>query len=293
MKRFFLIAVLTAMAVSCETASAGEDPVLAKVGDRKITLSDLERVIEYYDPNQHKLLEQSPTAKVNLLKRIVQGQVISGIAKSKGFDKEAAVREQLEMLSNDFIATEYLKKEVIAKINVTEEDAAMYYKAHKEEFKTPEMVRARHILIRVDKNAPEEEKKKAKDRAEDVLRRIKAGEDFAKLASEVSDDPGSKTKGGDIGFFPKGRMLPDFEKIVFSMKPGQLSDVVETSFGYHVVRVEERTEPVLEPYEKVKDKVREKVFNDLRKTRIEEFIEKALKDAGVELNTEPLLQKKP
>lgn len=300
MKRFFVslfslvvsFILLSIMATAEEAVpQSKDDVVLAKIGDKKITMSDLKRIISYYDPEKQKILEQQPHFKATILQRIVQGMVISKIARDNGFDKRPDIREQIELMSNDLIASEYLKKEIVGKINVTEEDMSIYYKAHQDEFRTPEMVRARHILVRVGKDAPEEDKKKARDKIGDILKKIKAGEDFAKLATEFSDDPGSKNKGGDLGFFPKGRMAPEFENAAFSMKPGEVSDIVETPFGFHIIKVEEKKESILQPYEKVKDKVKEKVFNDFRKARVDEFVEKAMKDAAVELNLDPFLPK--
>lgn len=291
MKRVFVLVFLFLVFLYLP-ALAEEDRILAKIGDKKIMMSDFKRFISYYDAEKQKILEQQPQFKARILRRIVQGMVLSKIAKDQGFDKRPDIKEEIELMLNDLIASEYLKKEVVGKINVTEEDMKLYYKTHEEEFKTPEMVRARHILIKVNRSASEEEKKRAREKAEDILKRIKTGEEFAKLASEFSDDPGSKNKGGDLGFFPKGRMVPDFEKVAFSLKPGEVSDIVETPFGFHIIKVEERKDSVLEPYEKIKDKVKERVFNDFRKARVDEFIEKAMKDAGVELNLEPFMPKK-
>lgn len=294
MKRYLVLLTVFSivMLLSSVLAHAEEDVLLAKIGDKKIMMSDLKRMISYYDPEKQKILEQQPQFKATILQRIVQGMVLSKIAKDNGFDKRPDIKEQIELMTNDLLASQYLLKEVVGKINVTEEDISLYYKAHLEEFRTPEMVRARHILVKVEKSAQEDDKKKAKDKIEDILKKLKAGEDFAKLASEFSDDPGSKNKGGDLGFFPKGRMVPDFEKVAFSLKPNEVSDIVETPFGYHIIKIEEKKESVQEPLEKVKDKVREKVFADLRKARVDEFVEKAMKDAGVELNLEPFMPKK-
>jgi peptidyl-prolyl cis-trans isomerase C len=291
MKKFFVVSVLLLM-FSHNPVQAEDDIVLAKIGDKKITIADFNRFISYYDAEKQKILEQNPQFKATILQRIVQGIVISKMARDKDYDKKPDIKEQLELLSNDFIASEYLKKEVVAKINVSEEDMQLYYKIHQEEFQTPEMVRARHILIKVDRTASEDDKKKAKEKADGILKRIKAGEDFAKLATEVSDDPGSKIKGGDLGFFQKGRMVPPFEQAAFSLKPGEISEIVETPFGFHIIKVEEKKESVLEPYDKVKDKVKEKVFADFRKSRVEEFVEKAMKDAGAELHYELFLSTK-
>lgn len=288
MKKVFLMSVLL-LVLSYVSSSADDDTVLAKIGDKKIMMSDFNRMVSYYDAERQRSLEQNPIFKATILQRIVQGMVISKIAKDNGFDKRSDIREQIELLSNDFLAAEYLKKEVIEKITVTEDDRKLYYKTHQEEFKTPEMVRARHILIKVEAAASGDDKMKAKEKAAEILARIKAGEDFAKLASELSDDVGSKTKGGDLGFFPKGKMDPVFEKAVFSLQRGEISDIVETQVGFHIVKMEEKKESVLEPYDKIKDKVKEKVLNDFRKARVDEFAEKAMKDANVELHLEPFL----
>lgn len=279
------------MLISMPAAHAGDDTVLAKVGTVTIKMSDFNRMISYYDDEKKKALEANPTYKAIILQRIVQGMILSKIAYEKGFDKKPDIKEQVELLTRDFLATQYLSKEVVDKVQASEEDMRLYYKIHESEFKTPEAVRARHILAKAEKSATQETKKKAQEKIGDILKRIKNGEDFAKLASELSEDPGTKAKGGDLGFFPRGKMVPEFEAIAFSMKQGEVSGIIETEFGYHVVKIEEKKGPAIEPFENVKDKVREKVLNEFRKARVDEFMEKAMKDANVELNLEPFLPK--
>lgn len=291
MKKLFFASALIVI-LSGGFASASEDTLLAKIGDRKITMSDLNRMISYYDADKQKALEQQPIFKATILQRIVQAIVLSKMAHDKGFDKRPDIKEQINLLSNDFLASQYLTKEVVDKIKVTEDDMKLYYKTRQDELKTPETVRARHILIMVDKSASEDVKKKAREKAESILKKASAGEDFAKLASESSDDSKSRAKGGDLGFFSKGRMVPEFEKAAFALKPGEVSGIVETQFGFHIIKVEEKKESVLEPYDKIKDKVREKVFNDFKTARVDEFVKKAMEDAGVELNLDTFLPKK-
>jgi parvulin-like peptidyl-prolyl isomerase len=108
------------------------------------------------------------------------------------------------------------------------------------------------------------------------------------LAAENSDDPGSKSKGGDLGFFEKGSMVPAFEETAFSLKPGELSGIVETEYGYHIIKVEEKKEASLEPYEAIKDKVKEQALQEVRKAKVTAFVEKALKEAKVEIHPELL-----
>ncbi|MFH0789747.1 MAG: peptidylprolyl isomerase [Pseudomonadota bacterium] len=276
---FALVSVLISPALQAQ-----DQEVVAKIGNKKITMSDLNKIIGYYDQEQRKVIANNPQLKETILWQVIQGTVISKIARDKGFDKKPNIRSQQELMINNFLATQYLQKEIIDKIILTEDKAKAYYKAHTETFKSPEMVRARHILIKAEPGASDEEKKKGKARAEDLLQKLKKGEDFAKLAAEVSDDTGTKAKGGDLDFFPKGTMIPAFDEAAFSLKPGELSTVVETEYGYHIIKVEEKKEALLEPYEKIAEKVKDQALQEMRKAAATEFVEKALKNAKVEIN---------
>jgi peptidyl-prolyl cis-trans isomerase C len=267
---------------------ADKATVLAKVGDRTITQADMNRVIGFYDPEQRKMIEKNPQLREAILWQIVQGMVVAKVAREKGFDKKADIRAQQEMMITNFLANQYMQKEVLDKVTITESQTKAYYKDHQDAFKTPESVRVRHILIKgVPPTATEEEKKAAKGKAESALDRVKKGEDFAKVASEVSDDTGTKEKGGDLEFFSRGTMIPAFEEAAFALKPGEISGVVETEYGYHIIRMEEKKEAVLEPYDKIKDRVKELALQDKKKAAASDFVEKALKASKVEINMKP------
>ena len=115
-----------------------------------------------------------------------------------------------------------------------------FYDEHPDRYRQPEKVRARHVLLRVAPNAEEEEVERIRALADEALARIQAGEPFEAVAEELSEDPGSKTRGGDLGFFARGQMVPPFEEAAFSLEPGATSDIVKTDFGFHIIRVEER-----------------------------------------------------
>lgn len=126
-----------------------------------------------------------------------------------------------------------------AHVQVSPQDEESFYNTHKSDrFTTPAQVHARHILFAVDQNAPDADKMKVKDTAAGVLARARAGEDFAALAKIYSQDPGTAPKGGDLGFFPRGRMVKQFEEAAFNLSAGSISDLVESSFGYHIIRAE-------------------------------------------------------
>jgi peptidyl-prolyl cis-trans isomerase C len=270
---------------------AQDQAIVAKIGNKKITFADLNRIIGYYDQEQQKVIEKNPQLKETILWQLIQGMVVSKIAREKNFDKRPDIKNQQELMLNNFLASQYLQKEIIEKVTINETKAQAYYKDHPDTFKSPEMVRARHILIKVEQGASDEDKKKGKAKADEVLEKLKKGEDFVKLAAETSDDPGTKTKGGDLDFFSKGTMIPAFEEAAFALKPGELSNVVETEYGYHIIKLEEKKEAVLEPYETIKEKVKDLALQEMRKTAVSDFIEKSLKNAKVEIN--PSLITKP
>jgi peptidyl-prolyl cis-trans isomerase C len=158
----------------------------------------------------------------------VQEQMKKGVAYEKVFEKESGV------------------------VEVNDAEALAYYEENKASFDKPEEVRASHILIKVAPSATPEEKAAAKDKAEKLLAEVKAPDaNFAELAKENSDCP-SKTVGGDLGFFPRGRMVKEFEDAAFAMKVGQISDVVETQFGYHIIKITDHNDAGVTPFEEVK-----------------------------------------
>ena len=264
------------------SAFAGDETVLAKAGAVTITSADLNRVIGYYTPEQQEAFRLHPEYKFKLLKKLMQEKILSADAKLLGLDKDPGVREQIEIMTNGQLASELLKREITDKISVSDKEAGIYYQLHKEDFKTPEAVRARHILVKVDKDAGQEAKKAAMEKALSLLKRIRAGEDFGKVAGESSDDPGSKSKGGDLGFFQKGQMVPEFEAAAFSLKPGEVSDIVETKFGYHIIKCEEKGDAGYLLFEGAKQGIIEKLLKQTTSSKIEEYLSKRMADEKVE-----------
>jgi peptidyl-prolyl cis-trans isomerase D len=151
-----------------------------------------------------------------------------------------------------------------AATTVSDQDLQAYYDQHREEYRAPEQVKVSHILIKTPLPAAggkEDEKgvADARAKAEDVLKQVKAGGDFAKLAEKYSDDPGSAKQGGELGWIGRGRTVPEFEKAAFSLGKGQTSDLVKSSYGFHIIRVEDKQEAHLKTLAEVKSEIVEKV----------------------------------
>jgi peptidyl-prolyl cis-trans isomerase D len=141
------------------------------------------------------------------------------------------------------------------KPQVSDADVQAYYNAHKDQYQIKEQVKVRHILIAVPAGADAKTDSSAKAKAEDILKQIKSGGNFADLASKNSDDPGSKVQGGELGWLDRGKTVPEFDKAAFSLAPGQTSDLIKTQFGYHILQVEEKKTAHLRPLAEVKPEI--------------------------------------
>jgi len=176
----------------------------------------------------------------------------------KALAKAGLTEEKLRQQTRDQISVQkYLQSRLAQAGNVSDQATREFYDKNKAQMQAPERVHVRHILIGTGEKASPADKQKARQKAEDVLKRLQAGEDFAKLAQENSDDPGSKIRGGDLGWLVKGQNVPPaFEKAAFALtKPNELSPVVESPFGYHVIQFVERQASGPIPYEQVKPRI--------------------------------------
>jgi peptidyl-prolyl cis-trans isomerase C len=169
-----------------------------------------------------------------------------------GLTEEVLRQQAREQLS----VQKYVRTKVVPNIAVTEQATRDFYEKNKAQIAQPERLHLRHILIGAKANAPAAEKEQARKKAEDLLKRVQGGEDFAKLAQENSDDQGSKPRGGDLSWMTRGQTVPTFEAAAFALKnPNDLSPVVESPFGYHIIQLLERQDASALPYEQVKDRL--------------------------------------
>jgi peptidyl-prolyl cis-trans isomerase C len=176
-----------------------------------------------------------------------------------------------EFLRRRLTVENFLKNEIAGTVEVTNEEVDAYYNVHLDRFRTPEQVRVRHIMVRVPHDAGTAEREAARKRIEEILRAHQDGADFNELARKHSDCS-SSIKGGDLGFFARGKMSPSFEERAFSLQAGSVSGIVETPFGYHVIKVEERREAARVPPEEVAATLREY----LREIKVDEAVEERL-----------------
>ncbi len=165
-----------------------------------------------------------------------------------------------------------LLKSKLPAITVTDEDISLFYKDNPENFSVPEQVQASHILLSLEPDASDEVKKEKRSEIQAVLEKIKKGGDFAELARKYSDCP-SKENGGDLGSFPRGAMVKAFEAVAFNLKNDEVSDIVETQFGFHIIKQTGRTEASTTPLDQVKDRISMYLETQKKSKEVETYLE--------------------
>jgi peptidyl-prolyl cis-trans isomerase C len=260
------------------------NPVMGKVGDFIIREADLDRIIASQTPAVQKRFQDDPQQRIELTREILIKKAVVAKAKKEHFDRKPEIKEQLSYVFDNFISQEYLVKVVTAGVTVPEEDLKKYYQEHEQDFLLPEQITVRHILIAAQKEAKPEEKDKARTRAEGVLQRLAKGEDFAKLASEFSEDQNSASKGGELAPITLGKTnSEEFEKAAFALKTGEISGVVATSYGFHIIKMDKRQEKRIAPFREARDFIYNKLKAELEQKKAQEFVEQTVKEAGMEV----------
>jgi peptidyl-prolyl cis-trans isomerase C len=195
-----------------------------------------------------------------------------------GFSVDQMEKDMEQQLKLDLLIKEDLK---FKDIQVTEEEASSFFKSNPDSFQAPIQVRASHILLKASPEDPQDVKTQKRLELAGILGRIEKGADFADMARNHSDCP-SKEQGGDLGLFGKGAMIKPFEDAAFSMNLGEVSDIVETEFGFHIIRLEERNEERKEEFDAVKEEIINHLAATKEQAKFDEFIKDLRNEAAIE-----------
>ena len=274
-----LIAALMAMAFvySGPVRAQDKDPLVAKVNGVEIHQSDLAVAEE----EAGQLPPMSPEAKQDYLVQFVGDMIlVSKAAEDKKFGDGADFKRKLEFARKKLLMEGLLQS--VGKEALT--DAAMHkvYDDAVKQIGEEKEVHARHILFRAAAG-DDKASKEAEDKVKAVIARLKKGEDFAKVATEVTEDPSGKANGGDLGYFTKDQMVPEFSEAAFKLDKGQISDPVKTQFGWHVIKVEDKR---VKPAPKFED-VKAQIENFVTRKAQAELVTKLRADAKVERMDKP------
>jgi peptidyl-prolyl cis-trans isomerase C len=259
-----------------ETVTA--DQVLAVKKEILKTLIDQELLYQECQKNNISIDEENiNTSLIEVKESFESEEVYQNALKDANMEE----RDLSERLKRTLAINELVTRKVSRNVIVTEEETRTYYDTHPTSFQRNEKVRASHILVKVSKDAGEAQKVAAKEKLLEIYRRIEAGEDFAKLAGEHSDCP-SSVRGGDLDYFERGKMIPEFEDVAFSMEPGSVSDIVQTDYGFHLIKLTDKVGAGIIAYETVKSELTSFLERQKTSVGVSELIETLRNDAKIE-----------
>ena len=287
--------------------------VLAHVNNETVTKADFERLLRNIELNNRGPVPADRRDEIyrKVLDELVTYTLLKQEAKAREFTvTDAEVEEQVNKMRQSARTEEAFKKALaerkmtlerlkvdaraemsIAKMmaaqvagatEATDAEVRDFYDKNPDKFKRGETVRASHILLRVDPNADDATKKQTKAKIDAVLKRAKSGEDFAALAQQNSQD-GSAPQGGDLGYFPKEKMVPAFADVAFALKTGEISDVVTTQFGVHIIKVTDRKPAGTVPLDEVSPQVKQYLTEQKKQQQAQAFIAQIKQKAKIEV----------
>jgi len=280
------IATLIALTLTATVLAAQEtkpaapaaDPIVIAAGDLTIRQSEFESALKTL-PEQYQQYAQGP-GKKQFAEDYLRMKMLAAQGMKAGLDKDPEVVQQLNLMRENLVANAQLQK-IEDSIKVTDEDLQKVYESQKGQY---EQVKARHILVAfkgspaAQEGKPELTEEQARARAEDLRKQIVEGKaKFEDLAAKESDDLGSGSRGGDLGEFARGQMVPEFENAAFSAKVGEVTPVVRTQFGYHIIKVEEHGATAFAD-------VKATIERNQRQTRLQAALEKMKTDAKPTFN---------
>jgi peptidyl-prolyl cis-trans isomerase C len=263
------------MAVEQATA---EDAVVAVVNNDSIYASDLEKLI-----TQYKTRARKPELTQDELKQLVNNLVVRELIlqhpEAQALKNDAEIRRKVQEFEDGLIVSKFVTDYVTARVIVSEEDLRNYYKTHTDQFTVDKVQTASAILLRTRKEA------------EDILARVRQGEDFAKLAGDYSLDLRTAKDGGSLGVVEKAKVPPEMWDEIIKLKAGQIGDIVETDYGFAIVKVDQIISPEsVKPFEEVKEEIRLSLLPKQREKIYDDLVVKLKKNAEIEIFDERVVK---
>ena len=262
------------------TSAAPAQTVIAEFDGGKITAEEINMFLNTVNPQYMSQL-QNPQMKEMLINQVIESAILASVAKSTGMDKDPEVQAMIDLQMNSIFASRYYDKEIKPlrdAVQLSDSELKQYYDSHQNDY-LQNKVKASHILVDTEEEAKE------------IYKKVTAAPDtFAAVAKEKSKDKGSAANGGDLGWFEKGRMVPEFEKVAFDTPKGKIAEPVKTRFGWHIIKVEDKVEGVISPFDDVKETIRTTLLENKKKDVVETLVN-ALKDKA-HLKTYPDLYAK-
>ena len=265
---------------ACGDKPDGPAQPLAIINGKPITISEFDlrwSQLPEYARKKYPGVE----GRKKFLDELIDREVLLQEAKKRGIDRDRTLLERLERFKERTILDMLMREEVDSRVIVSPEEIKAYHQAYPGNFTAPEEFRVSHILVKTEAEATE------------LKKRLAGGADFALLARKVSLDTTTKSKGGDLGTVKKGQTVPEFEKALMSLKPGEISEPVATQFGYHLIKLVERTPGPALSYEDAKDQVKDQVLIEKKQKRFKELVAALRANAKLRVLDTPIPDSNP
>jgi peptidyl-prolyl cis-trans isomerase C len=270
-KTSFIALSLLIFAAGCASKKPEGKPV-ARFGGETVTDVDF---IRKADSLPRELRAAAFRKRDQFLEDLVGERFLLQEARKRKLDQEPEVADLIEQARNKILVAKLIQLEVDNKLQMDSEEAQRFYDLHKDEFLTPLMLRASHILV------------KTREEADAIKADLDAGGDFEEAARRKSIDP-TGMRGGDLGFFQKGQFVPEFEQAVFSMSKGEVRGPVQTQFGWHIIKLTDRVEPSQRSFDAVKSRIQERLILEKRSQDFRSYLQKLKGNVKVDVDQKAL-----
>ncbi|MBI4826320.1 MAG: peptidylprolyl isomerase [Nitrospirae bacterium] len=277
MNKFLVLALAVFLTIGCSKASTTkqEGASLAKVGETSITQEDYMRELKSL-PEWARGKFKGDSDKEEFLDSIIEKELLYVEAKKNKLNNDKEYLAKLKEFEKMNLITTLLEKEIRDKVKVEDAEAKSFYDSNTDKFKQNAGIRASHILVDTE------------GLGVSILAKLKAGADFAKLAAQYSTDEGNAKSGGDLGFFDRGRMVPEFEDAAFKLKVGEVSGLVKTQFGYHIIKVTDKKEGTQLSFEQAKENIKRQMLAEKQRNAYQSFVDGLKKSTKVTKNAEAI-----
>ncbi len=253
-----LLALLLATS-ACSDKPADPSKALAVINGKEITVGEFDLRWSQMPESARKSYDSSEGRK-KFLEELITRELLLQEAKKRGLDRDRTLVERVERFKERSILDSLMKEEVDSRVTVTQDEVKAFYTVHADTFTAPRESRVSHILVKTEADAL------------DLKKRLNEGEDFAGLARKVSLDLATRYKGGDLGVIKPGQMVPQFEQAVRHLKVGEISPPVATQFGYHIIKLNERTAGTVLSFEETKDQVKDQLLLEKKRKRFDDLV---------------------
>ena len=263
--------ILTVLITGCGRTPK-EGPVIASIGNHNITAGGFNERVSNLPERYQRIVKRR---KKEFLEDLINDTLLYQEAIRKELHKDEDVLKVIEEARKKILIARLLKDEIDDKIDVTHDDIIIFYNENKSKYMTPEIMRVSHILVQ------------SQETAEDIKKQLDEGASFADLARAKSVDPTAQ-RGGDIGYFPKGQLMPEFENACADLDINEVSGIVETKLGYHIIKLTDRRQPQLKPIERVQDDIKSRLRTIKRQRAFNEMLSRLHEETDIKIDEEAL-----